>query len=209
VAAADGRRSGSRAHSVNYLAHLYLADDDAESRIGSLMGDFVRGRIDDRLPSAIRREVIRHRRVDSYSDAHPVFRLSKRRIRPEFRRYGGILIDIYYDHFLARRWSDYSDVPLKSFAEATYGVLRRHQDSFPSRMQRSMGYLVENDLLQSYRQLSGIRRSLQGIESRLRRPSRLREAVVDLEDNYEDLERDFVAFFADLIDYVEQQKRSP
>lgn len=194
---------------MNYLAHLYLADDDPDSRIGSLMGDFVRGRVDECLPRAMRREVLRHRHIDSFSDAHPVFRRSKWRIRPEFRRYGGILIDMYYDHFLARRWSDYSDLPLADFADGIYRTLREHHHRFPARMQRSMSYLVGNDLLQSYREIDGIRRSLQGIESRLKRPSRLREAVFDLEVNYEDLEQDFVAFFADLIAYVEQQKWSP
>jgi acyl carrier protein phosphodiesterase len=191
---------------LNYLAHLYLADDDPESLIGSLLGDFARGRIDDALPAAVRWGVVMHRRIDAYTDAHAVFRRSKRRIRPEFRRYAGILVDVYYDHFLASRWADYSGVPLEAFASEVYRTLQQHRHSFPPPMQRSMAYMVGNQLLQSYRSIDGIRRSLQGIEGRLKRPSRLRDAVADLEQNYQALGHDFEAFFPDLVAYVARQE---
>ena len=189
---------------MNYLAHLYLAGDDSESFIGSLMGDFVKGTIDRNLPPTIRHAVWLHRRIDSYTDAHPTVINSKRRIRPAFRRYAGILVDLYYDHFLARDWCDYSDVTLDDFARAVYRVLDVHHHRFPARMQRSMVYMRENDLLQSYREISGIERALRGIETRLKRPSRLREAIVDLEHNHLALAEDFAAYFPDLVGYVRQ-----
>ena len=189
---------------VNYLAHLYLAGDDPESLVGSLMGDFAKGAIDPALPPAIRHGVWLHRRIDSYTDSHPTVRDSKRRIRPEFRRYAGILIDLYYDHFLARNWSDYSDVPLDEFSQAVYRIVDANHHSLPVRMQRSMSYMIENGLLQSYREIRGIERALSGIEGRLKRPSRLREAIVDLEHNHLALAEDFSVFFPDLIRYARQ-----
>jgi acyl carrier protein phosphodiesterase len=189
---------------VNYLAHLYLAGDDPQSLVGSLMGDFAKGTIDPALPPAIRHGVWLHRRIDSYTDTHPTVMDSKRRIRPEFRRYAGILIDLYYDHYLARNWSNYSDVPLDDFSRTVYRVVDANHHSFPVRMQRSMSYMTGNGLLQSYREIEGIERALSGIETRLKRPSRLREAIVDLEHNYLALADDFAAFFPELIRYVRQ-----
>ncbi len=189
---------------MNYLAHLYLAGDDPESFIGSLMGDFVKGAIDHSLPAAVRHAVWQHRRIDSFTDAHPTVLNSKRRIRPGFRRYAGILIDLYYDHFLAREWPQYSGVPLDDFAEGVYRVLELNHHRFPVAMQRSMSYMRGNGLLQSYRELSGIERALRGIETRLKRPSRLREAIVDLERNHTALGEDFSVFFPDLVGYVRQ-----
>ena len=189
---------------VNYLAHLYLAGDDPESFIGSLMGDFLKGAIDHTLPPTIRHGVWLHRRVDSYTDAHPTVINSKRRIQPEFRRYAGILVDLYYDHFLARDWSNYSDVALDDFAQAVYRIVDAHHHRFPAPMQLSMLYMTETSLLQSYRELSGIERALRGVETRLKRPSRLREAIVDLEHNHSALAEDFATFFPDLVLYARQ-----
>ena len=176
---------------MNYLAHLYLADDDAESLIGSLMGDFIKGRVDERLPVGIRNGVILHRRVDTFTDAHPVVRRSKARIRPEFRRYAGILVDMFYDHFLARRWSDYASLPLEHFSHRVYRVLADGQHTFPSRMQRSMTYLIDHDLLMSYREVGGIAHALAGIERRLKRPSGLRHAASEAGQPLADLPPDF------------------
>jgi acyl carrier protein phosphodiesterase len=193
---------------LNYLAHLYLSDDDPESLVGSLMGDFVKGRVDPDLLPEIRWGVLLHRRVDSFTDAHAVFRRSKRRIRPEFRRFAGILVDLYYDHFLARQWTRYSAIPLEDFARSVYRILQERQHSFPATMQRSMSYMVTNELLQSYTELQGIERALHGIEGRLKRPSRLREAIVDLEQNHQALAGDFDTFFPDLIRFVRQLSAS-
>lgn len=188
---------------MNYLAHLYLSDDDPDSIIGSLMGDFAKGRVDPDLPPAVRRGILIHRRIDSFTDAHPVFGRSRHRIRPEFRRYAGILIDLFYDHFLARRWSRYADMPLEDFAQRVYRIMQEHQHGLPPAMQRSMSYMVRNRLLQSYRDTAGIARALQGIETRLKRPSRLHRAVAELEERYQDLGGDFAEFFPELVTYVD------
>ena len=125
-------------------------------------------------------------------------------MRPEYRRYAGILLDLFYDHFLALQWSRYSPLPLEDFAGRVYRILQANQHSFTAPMQRSMHYMVSNELLQSYREIAGIERALRGIEGRLKRPSRLSGAVAELEANYRDLEEDFAAFFPDLNRYAQQ-----
>ena len=189
---------------MNYLAHLYLADDDPESVIGSLMGDFLKGQIGVGLEPAVRWGVLVHRKVDSFTDAHAVVRQGKRRFSPAYRRYAGILLDLFYDHFLALQWSRYSTVSLQAFADRVYRILQSSLHSFPAPMRRSMNYMVSNELLQSYREIGGIERALRGIEGRLKRPSHLGAAVAELESQYLALEEDFSVFFPDLIRYVQQ-----
>jgi acyl carrier protein phosphodiesterase len=188
---------------MNYLAHLFLAGNEPESLIGSLMGDFVKGRVDPARPAGVHYAIMQHRRIDSFTDAHPLVKRSKRRIRPEFRRYAGILIDIFYDHFLASEWRSYADVSLDAFAGHVYAQVERHLHTLPPRMQLSMRYMVANDLLRSYRTLEGIGQALRGIEGRLRRPSRLGDAVTELEDAYPALRDDFDEFFPLLIRFVD------
>ena len=190
---------------MTYLAHLYLSDSDPDSRVGSLMGDFVKGRVGDDFKPSVREGILLHRKVDSFTDAHPFIRQSKARISPGFRRYAGILVDIFYDHFLATRWHQWSDVSLDEFAGEIYGMLRERQDTFPESMQRSMRYMVSRRLLQSYREIGGVHDALRGIETRLKRPSRLGESVRELEQNYTALRSDFEQFFPLLVEFTQVQ----
>ena len=188
---------------MNYLAHLYLSDSDPDSRVGSLMGDFVKGRVGEDFKPSVREGILLHRKVDSFTDAHPFIRQSKARISPGFRRYAGILVDIFYDHFLATRWHQWSDVSLDEFAGEVYGMLRERQDTFPESMQRSMRYMGSRRLLQSYREIGGVHDALRGIETRLKRPSRLGESVRELELNYPAFRSDFEQFFPLLIEFAQ------
>lgn len=114
---------------------------------------------------------------------------------------------MFYDHYLARHWNDYSTLPLVDFADAVYAVLRAGHRHLPDPMQRSMTYLRDNNLLCSYRETAGIEHALRGLERRLKRPSRLGEAVRELQREYDGFETDFRRFFPELIDFVAQQKR--
>lgn len=187
---------------MNYLAHLYLAGDHPESLVGGLMGDFVKGAVDLRLSPRLRRGILQHRRIDAYTDAHPVTAASRRRMRPPYRRYAGILVDVFYDHFLARHWRRYSAVPLREFTRAAYEALQAHYPQLPPAMQRSVRHMLAVDLLMSYREIDGVARALSGIHGRLKRDNPLDTAVRELLRLYPELEADFGAFFPQLADYV-------
>ncbi|HXH03143.1 MAG TPA: ACP phosphodiesterase [Candidatus Competibacteraceae bacterium] len=189
---------------MNFLAHLLLAGPDPLERIGQLMGDFHKGPLGAELEPALRLGIWLHRRIDAYTDAHAVVVASRGRVRPELRRYAGILVDLYYDHFLACDWARYHPKPLEEFVAAVHGELLEHYARLPPRMQRSVDYLIERELLLSYRELSGIARALRGISGRLSRPNPLAEGVVDLERHYTLLQADFATFFPELRAYVGQ-----
>jgi acyl carrier protein phosphodiesterase len=169
------------------------------------MGDFVKGKVGDEFEPSLRQGILLHRKIDTFTDTHPLIRRSKTRISPEFRRYAGILVDIFFDHFLARQWSHWSDTPLDEFATVVYGILGERQETFPQRMQRSMRYMVSNRLLQSYREIGGVHHALRGIETRLKRPSRLGDSISELEENYGVFSSDFEQFFPLLVEYVENE----
>lgn len=187
---------------MNYLAHLLLAGDNPAHLVGHMLGDFVRPREIAGYPPQIQAGIVMHQRVDAFSDAHPVFADSRRRFQPPYRRYAGILVDLAYDHFLAKHWREYSPrVDLPEFAERAYAVLGEHQAILPERLQRVLPYMVADDWLCSYQEWENIGRALQGIARRLRRPNPLPTAMPALESSYAGLDSDFQRFFPELHEF--------
>jgi len=201
---------------VNYLAHLYLAalpadlsrrqaslsDGCEESLVGSLMGDFVKGDGYDDYSTGIRQAILIHRWVDAYSNAHPVYRRSKRRIHSSYRHTKGILVDLFYDHFLARNWDQYAAEPLPAFSRRVYRALEVHWDILSHRLQSILPRMAAEDWLLAYRDIANIGHALAGLSSRLSRENELHRGLDELRANYADLEGDFRAFFPELVDYV-------
>lgn len=188
---------------MNYLAHLYLAGDDEQALVGNLLGDFVKGRLEN-LPysGAVRRGIRQHRLVDSFSDAHPLVLQSKRRISGERRRYAGIIIDLAYDHFLARHWEPLTGGDLESFCDRAYRILEDARPWLPDPMPRVVGRMSADDWLGSYRRLDNVGLALDNIARRFRRPTTLPGAQIELEACYPALEQDFLAFFPELVQAV-------
>ncbi|MEZ4765004.1 MAG: ACP phosphodiesterase [Calditrichia bacterium] len=155
---------------MNYLAHLFLADDTAESRIGNMLGDFVTPETELQFSPEIRKGIALHRAVDKFTDSHPVFLRSKSRISDDFRLLKGIMIDIFYDHFLAKNWENYADQPLELFAEEVYRQFSNHFEMLPPRMQHMMPVMIRGNWLVTYREIRGIAWVLKGMSGRISRP---------------------------------------
>lgn len=187
---------------MNFLAHAFLARDDIDLMLGSLMGDFVKGPLDDQYAPAITRGLILHRRVDTYTDSHALVVRSRSRIGPERRRYAGILIDLFYDHYLARYWSDYSAMPLEQFTASVYASLLERPHLLPERLQRIAPSMAKTDWLGSYRSTEAVGEALNRIGTRFKRGNPLLGSIEELIANYEGLEEDFRAFFPEVVRFA-------
>src|SRR3954453_2663939 len=109
---------------MNFLAHLYLSGNDPEIMVGNFLGDFVRGRnLLERYKKNIATGIELHRTIDEFTDTHPIVAQSKNRLREKYRHYAAVIVDIFYDHFLAKNWSEYSSELLPDFADRAYQIL--------------------------------------------------------------------------------------
>lgn len=195
---------GQPIRTMNYLAHLFLADSDPGSLIGNLIADFVKGRDLDHLPADVQKGIRLHRRVDSFTDRHPVVQRSIGRISKNWGWFSGILIDVWYDHILATTWSEWSAESLRSFVDRIHRVLQDHVDLAPPEGRQMIGKLIETDRLYSYATTEGIHEALYRLSRRIRErmPNRsveLELAMPDLRENLPALTDDFRAFFPDLV----------
>ena len=187
---------------MNYLAHLMLAQRDEHSIIGNMMGDFrrhVNGMV---LPARILGGIENHQRVDKFTDGHPEVRRLKGCFSRKRRRYAGIILDMAFDHFLAVHWERYCAEPRESFIDYCYSCLASGMELMPARMQRTVMYMIREDWLGSYRDLSGIDTALNRLARRIRFENNLAGAVAEVAHNYNPIGEGFDRFFPDLIRHI-------
>jgi len=193
---------------MNYLAHAFLARHDHELMTGGLLGDFVKGHVDGRFVPGICAGIRLHRAIDCFTDAHPLIHASRALVAPERRRFAGILVDMYCDHFLARHWPRYAEQPLTHFTRELYGVLWPQRHGFPERLQRLLPWMRAEDWLASYADIESLDMALHGLARRFRfaeRAQPLAEGIHDLVAQYRQLEQHFLEFFPELETFVAEQ----
>jgi len=197
---------------VNYLAHLLLSSHSSDALLGALLGDFVKGRAMHAHAPPVRDAIALHRAIDRYTDAHETVRESRTRVSSERRRFAGVLVDIFYDHFLARHWGRFCSQPLDEFTAQVYAVLRTRRSELPERLARMAPHMSAEDWLGSYAELWAVDAALQGMARRLRRFPRaasLADGVQELERGYQDFERDFLSFFPRVLAFSERARLAP
>ena len=187
---------------MNWLAHIYLSEPDPAFRIGNLLPDILPHPQFSKLLGNFQRGIRMHRRIDAFTDAHPVVKQSIRRIGPPFHRYAGVLVDVFYDHILACEWPAYSSQPLSEYVVGVYHSFETLKHQLPPEVWQSLESMRHSDLLGSYRELSGIAAALNRLASRLRRPLPLGDATAILENHYDSFRTDFEAFFPALRAHV-------
>lgn len=188
---------------MNYLVHLFLSDPDPQCLLGTLMGDFVKGPLDGTFRSDVRWGIELHRKVDLFAHHSPDFRRSRLRIDDSFGYFRAIMVDVFYDHFMASTWSRHSPTPLPEFARGIYGLLRGHLAELPMGLQEVAPRMIAHDWLTSYRDLEIIGRVLKRLSTRLRKANPLGRGLVELERNYTGMEQDFERFLASAREHVE------
>ncbi|MGK7942064.1 MAG: ACP phosphodiesterase [Crocosphaera sp.] len=196
---------------MNYLAHLLLAENTPESRIGNLLGDFVKGEIDIKKSSyneAIIKGIRTHYQVDCFTDKHKIFKQSKQRIYKSQGRFSPILIDVFYDHFLANHWHLFSSEKLETFADKIYVTLQKSHHLLPKKLQLVLPRIILENWLVSYGQIEGIQQTCKRLGKRIKRANNCAIAHQDLQANYQGLETDFLAFFPQVVKYVDTNRHT-
>ncbi len=183
--------------------HLFLSGSDPEILAGNLMGDFVKGRLDDRFPSGIRRGIEIHRKIDSFAAGNEVFLRSKHCIDPCFGHFRAVLVDIFYDHFLACYWEEFSPVSLDDFISSSHQSISRYEDHLPPRLQELLPRMFSRHWLIAYREPAGIESALRRMSERLTRQNPLAEGFIELSKKRDFLLRDFRAFLPEICAYTD------
>ncbi|MDZ4716099.1 MAG: ACP phosphodiesterase [Cytophagales bacterium] len=184
---------------MNFLAHLFLSGNEPDVMVGNFIGDFVRGRnLVEQFGPGIARGIELHWEIDRFTDRHPTVKESKSRLWPKYRHYSSVIVDVYYDHFLASLWKNFSEEPLEAFASGAYQVVADRDDILPERVKHMLPYMMHGNWLLNYARVEGIHRALSGMSRRTTFESKMEESVVDLKAHYSEFESEFKSFIPEL-----------
>jgi acyl carrier protein phosphodiesterase len=189
---------------MNFLAHIYLSGDNDLMKIGNFMADGIRGKHFETFPIEIQKGIILHRAIDTFTDAHPVFRTSTKKLHNRYHHYSGVIVDVFYDHFLSKNWTRYSDENLDDYIQRFYQTLGDNREVLTEKTIYLMPYMIKQNWLLSYQTVSGIDTILTQMDSRTKNKSKMRFASEELQESYLEFEQEFTIFFEDLRAHVHQ-----
>ena len=172
--------------------------------IGNFIADFIKGKQIAQYKGAILDGIQLHRKIDSFTDSHELVKVATKRLRPNYSRYASVIIDVFYDHFLAKSWMQYHNQTLLSFSEDVYSYLELNKEFLPVKVQSFLPQMKEHNWLSNYGNMYGLTKSLDGISRRAKFTNTLSNSVRDLHEHYDLYKKEFHEFFSDLIDFVEE-----
>ena len=190
---------------MNFLAHTYLSGCNEEIIVGNFMGDYVKGKSYEDFPDQVRKGILIHRDIDSFTDMHKITRISKQRVVSRYHKYAGIVTDIFYDHFLASLWDSYSNLPLSEFVKRTYDLLKRNYKVLPVAIKNWFPTFLENNWMMAYTSVDGIELVLERMAANTSLPDYSAFAVEVLRDQYSLFQEDFLKFFPLIIKFLEEK----
>ncbi len=190
---------------MNFLAHLYLSKNNTNIMIGNFIADHIRGNNFNHFSKEIQQGIKLHREIDTFTDGHDIVRKSKRRLHERYRHYDGVIIDIFFDHYLAKNWSNYSEIPLDVFTNSINKLLDNKSPKLPEKSQRFIKYMIEYNILFNYQHIEGIEKVLEGMNKRTKGKSQMNLAIKDLRELDSEFNLDFKLFFKDLINFTNEK----
>ncbi len=190
---------------MNFLSHLYLSGDSEGIIIGNFIADAVKGNAFNKFTPEIQKGILIHRKIDRFTDTHPIVELSKERLRVKYKKYAGVIVDIYYDHYLAKNWNDYSDITLDQFVQDVYKTIISNHSILPEKSAHFTKYMLQHNILFAYSKLEGVERVLNGMAHRTTFESNMEHAIHDLKEHYLLFENEFKLFFPELQSFVKTE----
>ncbi len=190
---------------MNFLAHIYLSGDNDLLKIGNFMADSIRGHHYLDYPDELRKGILLHRYIDTFTDAHPIYRKSKHRLHEKYGHYSGVIMDIVYDHYLAKNWATYSKVPLEDYAATFYQLLQHNHAILTEKTQKMIPYMIGRNWLVSYASLEGLEMILFQMDYKTKHRVNMQEAIVEVKQFYQEFEEEFTLYFEELQKHCEEK----
>ncbi len=197
---------------MNYLAHIALSRNNKEIEIGNFVADHLKGMKVGLFPETIQKGIFLHRKIDSFTDQHPILSEARKLLAVYFHKYSGVILDVYFDHFLSKHWNDFYPNSLRDFTNDFYQSAKDYRHVFPDSAKKFYRFMVQNDVLFRYQNLQDLKKVMEGISRRTYPNSGIEKSTAFLIENFEYFEKSFLEFYPLLItecnDFLNNQEIS-
>lgn len=190
---------------MNFLAHLFLSCEREELLIGNFLGDFVKNREILQFDPGVQEGVYLHRKIDVFTDQHPLVLQGVRRLYAKHSKYAPVLIDVFYDYFLSKNWDNYASKPLRLFVNSIYETLIQYQHQIPDRLKKRVTAMIADDWLLNYSTMEGMHQTFYWMKKRVSKPQFFENVVESLQKDEQLLDAEFNQFFPDVMDFVNNE----
>jgi len=190
---------------MNFLAHIYLSGDNDLVKIGNFMADSIRGHSYEAYQEDIKKGILLHRSIDSFTDMHPIYRQSKHRLHEKYGHYSGVIMDIFYDHFLAKNWHLYSDEKLEDYATNFYTLLTNNRELLTEKVQNMLPSMIGRNWLVRYATIEGLEMIMFQMDHRTMNRVDMHESIVELKQYYTEFDTEFQLFFEELRQHCKEK----
>ncbi|MBN2596708.1 ACP phosphodiesterase [Labilibaculum sp.] len=190
---------------MNFLAHQYLSGDSEKVKIGNFIGDYIKGNKYKDYHPEVQKGILLHRNIDHFTDRHSMVLQSSNRLKTGYSRYSGVVVDMIYDHFLAKKWNQYHTQPISKFVNKTHEILVKNYLILPQKVKLFLPFLIQSRRLESYSTTEGLQSALKIMSRRTSLPDQTDYAIKTLLDQYDEIESEFDCFMSDLISYVRDE----
>ena len=190
---------------MNFLAHIYLSGENEPLKIGNFMADSIRGNSYLDYPEDLKNGILLHRYIDTFTDAHPIYRKSKHRLHEKYGHYSGVIMDIVYDHFLAKNWNKYSSIKLEDYAASFYKLMEDNFTILTEKTQKMIPIMKEQNWLVKYASLEGLEMILFQMDYRTKHRVDMQEAIIEVREFYTEFEEEFTLFFEELENHCKEK----
>lgn len=190
---------------MNFLAHLLLSNQDEDLMIGNFIADSVRSVEWGKFKPEVVEGIKLHHSIDEFTDSHPIVDQSKQRIREVQGKYSPVVVDILYDHFLAKNFNNYSNIELDSFVQSAYKLFRSRYSELPKQVQHMLPYMERYNWLYNYGNREGLQGVFNGMHRRANFKNNMHKSVDQLYEDYADFEKDFESFYPQLVENTQTQ----
>lgn len=191
---------------MNFLAHLYLSGNNNEVLIGNFIADAVKGKKAIlQFPEQVQKGIIIHRDIDFYMDTHPIVKQGMSRLRENYPKFSGVIMDIFYDHFLAKNWVNYSKIDLEKFTHQVYKTVGDNKELLVGKAKMMYPYMKRDNWLLSYQTVDGIQVILERMTKRIDNKVLLNKSVTELQNHYQEYDEEFTRFFDEIYIYLKSK----
>ncbi len=192
---------------MNFLGHLYLSGDNPKIKLGNFIGDYVKGKQYRNYPTEIAKGILLHRKIDTFTDNHTMIRQSATRLKPGYGRYSGVVVDMLYDHLLAKNWKNYHPTPLHKFVTETHELLVRNYLLLPKRVKLFLPFLIASRRIETYSTINGIKTALDIMAKHTSLPHQSDFAINCLQQHQQQFNEEFTSFIIDIHNYIQHLRQ--